>query len=107
VRSRLLLNLIAVIVLLILTVMGFRACSTTAVNSELNPINVARNGLTGLCANAAAAAAAGGADPNAAPGTVVSPDEQKQLQASDPGGLAALQQAAGGSLSCPTATTGP
>jgi hypothetical protein len=64
---------------------------------------VARNGLAGLCANAQATAAAGG-DPTAPSDTVVSPQFQQQLQGSDPSGLQALRQAAGGSLACPTTT---
>jgi hypothetical protein len=66
---------------------------------------VARNGLAGLCANQQATAAAGGANAADSGGTVVSPEFEQQLQGSDPNGLRALRQAAGGSLLCPTTTT--
>jgi hypothetical protein len=106
VRARLILQLIALVVVLILTFMGARACSGVAKSSSpLTPLNVARNGFAGLCANAQATAAAGGADPANTPASVVSPSELQQLQASDPGGLAAVQKAVGGSLACPTTTT--
>src|SRR5580704_16399493 len=103
-RARMSLSLIGLIVLVILTVMGARACRATSPSSTSNPINVANNGLAGLCANAQAVAAAGGADPATSAATLVSPSYLQQLQKSDPNGLKALEQEAGGSLACPTTT---
>lgn len=103
-RSRLILQLISLIVFVVLTFLGVRACAGVAKSSSpLTPLNVARNGFAGLCANAQATGAAGGAVPD----TLVSPSDLNQLQASDPGGLAAVQKAVGGSLLCPTTTTQP
>ncbi len=97
-------TLLSVVVLMVLTVLGARACTASSPTSPLSPLNVARNGLAGLCANQQAAAAAGGADPAGTSDTVVSPSLQQDLQGRDPSGLQALQQAAGGSLACPTTT---
>lgn len=104
VRASLVMSLISVVVMLILTVLGARACTASSATSPNNPLNVARNGLAGLCANQQATASAGdGAGTSA--GTVVSPSLAQELQGSDPSGLQALQHAAGGSLACPTTTT--
>jgi hypothetical protein len=100
-------TLISAVVIVILTVMGARACTASSPDSPSNPINVARNGFAGLCANAQATAAAGGASPGDPSVTLVSPSDVQQLQAGDPGGLAAVQKAVGGSLLCPTTTTAP
>lgn len=107
VRSRLILQLISVVVLMVLTVLGVRACGTSSPSSVLNPANLARNGLAGICANEQAVAAAGGSGAGA-PGTALSPSLQSRLQVSDPAGLHALEQASGGPLTCAaTTTTGP
>lgn len=90
------LKLITLMVVLVLTVVGARSCSSSGPSSPLNPVNVARNGLQGLCANQQAVADASGEN---APDTVVPPGDQGQP------GLGALEQAAGGSLSCSTTTT--
>lgn len=103
VRASLTMTLISVVVVMILTVLGARACTASSPSSPSSPLNVARNGLAGLCANQQATAQAGGSDIDSG-GTVVSPEFQQQLQGSDPNGLRALQQAAGGSLACPTTT---
>ncbi|MHB1536466.1 MAG: hypothetical protein ACYC1D_18025 [Acidimicrobiales bacterium] len=123
-RSHLILQLISVVVLMVLTVLGVRAWASSS--SVLNPSNVARNGLAGICANEQAVAAAGGsaaggsaaggsaAGGSAAgvggpatgtPGTAVSPSIRSQLQVSDPAGLRALERATGGRLTCTTTTT--
>jgi hypothetical protein len=101
------LSLIGLIVLVILTVMGARACTSTSPASTSNPINVANNGLAGLCANAQAVAAADGGDPTVSADTLVPPSYLQQLEKSNPNGLKALEQETGGSLTCPTATTIP
>jgi hypothetical protein len=97
-------SLISVVVMLLLTVLGARACTASSATSPLSPLNVARNGLANLCANQQATAAAGGGDPATSAQTLVSPSVEQQLQGSDPSGLQALQHAAGGSLACPTTT---
>ena len=97
--------LVGVVVVLILTVLGARACRASSATSDLSPLNVARNGLAGLCANAQAVAADGGGDPAGTSQTILSPAMLQQLQQSDPSGLKALEQAAGGTLSCPTTTS--
>jgi hypothetical protein len=104
VRASLTMTLISVVVVMILTVLGARACTASSPSSPSSPLNVARNGLAGLCANQQATAQAGGADAADSGGTIVSPEFRQQLQGSDPNGLRALQQAAGGSLACPTTT---
>lgn len=106
-------TLMSTVVVVILTVLGARACGPSSSTSPSNPLNVARNGLAGLCANQHAALAAGGGGDGGgggapgSPDTVVSPSELQQLQGNDPSGLRALQQAAGGALACPTTTTAP
>jgi hypothetical protein len=104
VRARLILKLISVLVVLALTALGARSCTASSPSSPLNPVNVAHNGLSGVCANDQAVADAGGSDASGSPGTAISPALIGQLQASDPNGLSALEQSAGGSLACPTTT---
>lgn len=101
------LQLTGIVVLLVLTVVGFRSCSASPASSTSNPVNVARNGLAGICAEQEAVAAAGGPGAAGGPSTVISPALQQQLQASDPGGLTALEGALGGPLTCATTTTVP
>lgn len=105
VRSRLTIKLVSLAVMLVLTGLGARACSGSSASSPTNPVNVARNGLAAICANQQAVASAGDASGSGAgqpAGPAVSPSELAQLQASDPAGLRALEQAAGGTLTCPT-----
>lgn len=101
------LQLTGLIVLLVLTIVGFRSCSASPASSSGNPVDVARNGLAGVCADQQAVAAAGGSDAAGTAATVISPTLQQQLEASDPGGLGALEGALGGPLTCPTTTTTP
>jgi hypothetical protein len=98
------LKLISLTIFLALTVVGARSCTAASPSSPLNPVNVARNGLSGACANDQAIAAATGTDASSPQGTAISPAQLSQLQASDPSGLSALEQSAGGSLACPTTT---
>lgn len=97
-------KLIAIVVFLILSALGARACTgSSSPSSPINPANVARNGIAGICAEQEQAAEDSGSDQS--PATVMSPSELAQQQASDPAGVNALQQALGGSLTCPTTTT--
>jgi hypothetical protein len=100
----LILKLITLLVLMVLTVMGAKSCTASSPSSPLNPANVARNGLSGACANDQAVADASGSEASGPQGTAISPGLLAQLQASDPNGLGALEQSAGGSLACPTTT---
>jgi hypothetical protein len=93
---------LSAIVVIVLTVLGARACSGGGAG-PLSPLEVSRNGFNSLCANQQATAAAAGG--TGSPGTLLSPDQEQQLQGSDPAGLQALQHAVGGSLLCPTTTT--
>ena len=105
-RARLVWKLISVVVLLVLSVMAARTLTSSSTSSSpLNPLQVSRNGIAGVCAEQRAIAQASGRPAGTgAPVTAVSPALLAQLQASNPGGLAALKKA-GGSLACPPATT--
>lgn len=97
-------KLMAIVVFLILSALGARACAgSSSPSSPLNPVNVARNGIAGVCANEQAVSQDEGSDQT--PATALSPSQLAQEQASDPAGLNALQQTLGGNLSCPTPTT--
>jgi hypothetical protein len=98
-----------VIVLLVLSIIGAKSLTGSSASSPINPVNVGRNGIAGLCANQAAVAQAGGQPEGSSPATLLSPGELAQLQASDPGGLSALSALtqSGSSDTCPTATLGP
>jgi hypothetical protein len=104
-RVRLSLTLMGLVVMIVLTAFAARSCTASSPSSPSSPSGVATNGIAGLCANAQAVAAAGGGDSSASPDTLLSPAFEQQLQKTDPNGLKALQQAAGGSLDCPTTTT--
>lgn len=107
-RARLVMKLMTIIVMLALTVLGARSCqgSGSSSQSPLDPNNLARNGITAICAQEQATAEANSyGSSDSTPVTAISPSEEANLQASNPGGLRALQQALGGSLSCPTTTT--
>jgi hypothetical protein len=97
-RARLTLKLISMCVFLALTVIGARSCSGGGGGSSpLQPGNLARNGVSALCANQQAAAAAAG--------------EGQPGQLALPAGDSALAEAAGltsRSLACaPTTTQAP
>ena len=96
-RIRLMMKLVSLTVLLVLTVVTARSCGGSSHSSPLDPTNLARNGLSGLCANQQAEQAAAG-DPSG--GATL------QLPAND----AALAKAAGlsgSSFNCSTTTTAP
>lgn len=96
-RARLMMKLMGIIVMLVLTVITAHSCSRSPSSSTLNPSNVLRNGVAGLCANQQATAAAAGSD--AAPSL--------QMPSGD-SNLANMAHAAGLStadLSCQTTTT--
>jgi hypothetical protein len=97
-RARLTLKLISMCVFLALTVIGARSCSGGGGGSSpLQPGNLARNGVSALCANQQATAAAAG--------------EGQPGQLALPAGDSALAEAAGltsRSLACtPTTTQAP
>jgi len=103
-RASMTMTLVSAVVVIVLTVFGARACSGGGANGPLSPLNMARNGFSSLCANQQATAAASG-DQTPTQDTLLSPQQEQQLGASDPSGLQALQHAVGGSLLCPTTTT--
>ena len=89
-------KLIGVIVMLVLSVVTARSCSSGSSSSPVNPATVEQNGLSGLCANQSAVADASGQTPS--------------QTLPDVPGLAAAAGAAGlpaGSFSCPTTTLAP
>ncbi len=103
-RARLVLKLVTLLVLLVLTVMGARACNSSGSGSDLNPSKVVGNGLAGLCANQSAVDSADGQtdSPTGSPtgsGTVLSPSAQSQLNSA----LGMVGQG-GAPLSCSTTT---
>lgn len=103
-RASLIMTALSAFVVIVLMVLGARAC-TGGNAGPLSPLEVSRNGFHGLCANQqATAAAAGDTGSTGADGTLLSPDQEQQLHASDPSGLQALQHAVGGPLLCPTTT---
>lgn len=107
-RARLMMKLITIIVMLVLTVLGAKACegSGSSSQSPLDPNNLARNGITAICAQEQATADANSyGSSDSTPVTAISQSQQAQLQVSNPGGMHALEQALGGNLSCPTTTT--
>jgi hypothetical protein len=94
-RARLMMKLFGVIVMLVLTIVGARSCSSSSASSPLNPATVEQNGLSGLCANEAATAAAAG--DTSAP----------TLQVNVPADLANAAKASGltsGTFSCSSTT---
>jgi hypothetical protein len=95
-RARLMMKVVGLVIMLVLSVVTARSCSSSPSSSDLNPSTLEQNGLSGLCANQAAVAGAGGED---TPQTLQIPAEQ--------GNLANLAGAAGlapGTFSCPTTT---
>ncbi|HEX3540970.1 MAG TPA: hypothetical protein VHT75_11075 [Acidimicrobiales bacterium] len=86
VRASITMTLVSAVVVIVLTVLGARACTASSGGSPIAPLNVARNGLAGLCAQAQASGPADTLDPT---------------------GLQALRNAAGANLVCPTTTTAP
>ncbi|MBV9661564.1 MAG: hypothetical protein JO337_10445 [Acidimicrobiales bacterium] len=101
-RARLMMKVMSLLVMVVLTVISARSCSGGSDHSSpLDPTNVARNGIAGLCANQQATATASG-DGAGSQGLDLS-----QAAAGNPAGLNALSQALGGQVSCPTTTVGP
>jgi hypothetical protein len=96
-------KLMGLVVMVVMTILTARSCSGSSPTSPLNPTNLAGNGIASACANQAATnAAAGNTGQTAA--TIISSSELTQLQGSNPAGVGALEQALGGSDSCPTTT---
>jgi hypothetical protein len=105
-RARLIMKLMGIMMMLVLTIITAKGCSGSgSASSPLDPTNLAHNGLAGLCANQQAADEASG-DPTQSQTnqTILSPTEAAGLDQSNPGGVAALQQALGGNFSCTTTT---
>lgn len=86
-------KLVTLFVLLVCTVVGARSCSASSPSSPFNPANVARNGLSGACANQQAVEDAGGG--SSAGGSLPIPQAVQQE----------LGNLAGTPVSCPTTTT--
>ncbi len=99
-RARLMMKLMGVVMMLVLTIVGSRSCSSSPPSSPVNPATLVHNGLSGLCANEqAASAASGDGSGDGSPQTLQIPAGQ--------GGLAGAAQAAGlnpGVFTCPTTT---
>lgn len=93
------LKAVTLLVLLVCTVVGARACNSSGSGSELNPGNVIGNGLSGVCANQQAVDSASG---DISSGPVISPAAEGQLNSA----LGSIGQKTSGPLSCPTTTTG-
>jgi hypothetical protein len=98
-RARLMMKVVSLIIMLVITVITARSCSSgPSHSSPLDPTNVARNGIAGLCADQQAAASAAG------DGSSAQTLDLSQAEASNPAGFNALSQALGGQVSCPTTT---
>ena len=97
-------KLVSLLVLLVLTVLGARACNSSGSGGDLNPSKVVGNGLAGLCANQSAVDEAGGQSDSGAAnsGTVLSPSAQSQLNSA----LGMAGEGGSTPLSC-TTTTNP
>lgn len=99
-RARLILKLMGIIMTLVLTVVAAHSCSASSSSgSLLNPANVERYGLNGLCANQEAVAAAAGSD---SPQSLAIPASAGAL-----GGVAGSGTVLrSGAYQCSTTTTG-
>jgi hypothetical protein len=109
-RTRHLSALLGSLTLVVLSVVGLRSCGNEPAGSPANPATFTRDGIGGVCAEQDAVAQAdggtvdGGSSGSAGSQALLSPQAAAQLQASNPQAYAALSQATGGSLSCPTST---
>ncbi len=90
-------KLMGIVLMLVLTVVGSRSCSSSPASSPMNPATLAKNGLSGLCANEQAEAQASG-DTSAQ--TLVIPQSQDNL-----GNLGQTLGLAPGTVTCTTTTT--
>src|SRR6476661_3834140 len=99
-RARGLGGLIGLLVSCVLTGMTMRACQSSGGSSPTAPLNVARNGTAGVCANRQAVADAG-PDDDPVPPVTLPPDLAARLHQADPAAAAIADQAA----NCPTETT--
>lgn len=96
-RARLMMKLMGMILMLVLTIISARSCSSSPASSPMNPATLAKNGLSGLCADQQAEAQASG-DTSAQ--TLVIPQSQDQL-----GTVGQTLGLAPGTLTCTTTTT--
>jgi hypothetical protein len=95
-------TLMALLISGILGAMTLRSCQASSPSSTSNPMNVARNGVAGVCANRQAVADAGSPD-DAAPAVTLPPDLASRLGKADPGVAAVVS----GATKCTTSTTTP
>ena len=101
-RARLMMKLITLVVMLVLTVVSARSCSGGSdPTSNLNPNNVARNGVAALCANQQATADAAGV--GSSPQSLAVPANDR-VGAGELAGLAGGTGLESGALMCPTTT---
>jgi hypothetical protein len=96
VRARLVLKVVTLLVILVCSVVGARACDSSGTGSVVNPSKVVGNGLAGVCANQQAVSDASGGE--ASPGTLLSPADDSRLNTA----LGLVGQHAPAQLSCPT-----
>jgi hypothetical protein len=96
-RARLTMKLVSVSIILVLSILTARSCSSSPASSQLNPSTVEQNGLSGLCANQSAVADASGDDTRQT--LQIHSDDQNLSNLAGRAGLA------GGTFNCPTATT--
>jgi hypothetical protein len=96
--------LMSLVFVTVVSMLGFRACSSAGSNSPESPANMARVGVAGLCANQAAVATADGSSAGAGdtPSTLLSPEMQARLSQENPAALSALTGGAG-NVTCPPA----
>jgi hypothetical protein len=107
VRARLLMKLMSLGIMTVLIVIGARSFHSASPSSPLNPGNVARRGIAGICADDQAAADAAGSPTTEAldSGLGQASGELSGGLGSSPAALGVLRNLAGGSLTCPTTTT--
>jgi hypothetical protein len=98
VRMRLALKMVTLVIMTVTTIVGARSCSGPSPNSPLDPGNLEKNGLGGLCANQNAVAQAAGDDVTQ---TLALPATDSNLGRLP--GLAGLDPT--GTFSCTTTTT--
>lgn len=95
-------SLIGLLMTCVLTATTMRSCQSSGTTSPASPSNVARNGVSGICADRRAVEDAGGAD-DPAPAVTLPPDLVARLRQADPAAAAIADQA----TTCPTDTGTP
>jgi len=102
VRARGLGSLMAVLMSGGIGVMTMRSCQSSPSSSPSNPLNMARTGSAGICANEQAVNDAGSAD-DPVPAVTLPPDLAAKLGKADPAAAAIVAQA----TSCTSVTDPP